>query len=110
MEVEELFEMFAKNGIKINEQEIRRLFAIVDTANSGKLDLKKFKLFNTSERAAQMFRKIINKLRQERLMTDGKYYSVQQLPFKFNIMLEYLSNATRRTEFLSEIEKCHNER
>jgi hypothetical protein len=44
-------------------------------------------------------------VRNSRQTHDGQYFSLQQLPFNFDIMLEYLSNMTKRNEKINEIEK-----
>ena len=35
---------------------------------------------------------------------DGKYYCTQQLPFNFNIMLEYLAAMAKRHDKITEID------
>ena len=44
-------------------------------------------------------------MRNSRKTHDGQYFSLQQLPFNFDIMLEYLSNMTKRNEKINEIEQ-----
>ena len=44
-------------------------------------------------------------MRNSRQTHDGQYFSLQQLPFNFDIMLEYLSNMTKRNEKINEIEQ-----
>ena len=44
-------------------------------------------------------------MRHSRKTHDGQYFSLQQLPFNFDIMLEYLSNMTKRNEKINEIEQ-----
>ena len=39
-----------------------------------------------------MFKKIIKDIRNDRILPDGTYPHISQLPYNFNIMLEYLSS------------------
>jgi len=51
MEVDELWEMFAKNGIDIQREELLRIFNIVDEDQSGSLSLEEFEKFILSPEA-----------------------------------------------------------
>ena len=40
-----------------------------------------------------MFKEIIKEVREKRILPDGTYPCLNQLPYNFNIMLEYLSSS-----------------
>lgn len=97
--------MFDSHGIQIDLRDVKKLFDTVDENKRGLLNLDQFKLFSQSKEAQEFFKEKIKEIRNARVSHDGKYYCTQQLPFNFNIMLDYLSSMTKRQEKLNEIDK-----
>ena len=97
--------MFEQHGIQINLQDVKKLFDTIDENKRGLLNLDQFKRFSQSREAQDFFKEKIKEIRNSRVTHDGKYYCTQQLPFNFNIMLEYLSSMTKRQDKLTEIDK-----
>lgn len=62
-------------------------------------------MFSLSRDAIDFFKEKIKDVRNSRLNHDGSYLQNGQLPFSFNIMLEYLSMQTKRSEKISAIDK-----
>ena len=85
--------MFVDNGIQIPYKDIKKLFDMVDHEKAGYLDLEKFKDFSKNKEAAEMFKQIIKRARHARILPDGTYPHITQLPYHFNNMLEYLSSS-----------------
>ena len=77
----------------------------MDKDKRGLLNLQQFKEFSQSRDAMEFFKELIKQVRNGRLNHDGRYQATGQLPFNFNIMLEYLSSQTKRTEKLEAIDK-----
>ena len=100
--------MFAENGIHIPYKDIKKLFDIVDHEKAGYLDLEKFKDFSKNEEAKKMFKQIIKDIRLSRILPDGTYPLIGQLPYNFNIMLEYLSSTQQRRDMLNSIYNDEN--
>ena len=96
--------MFEQHGIQIALADVKKLFDIVDKDKRGLLNLEQFKQFSNSREAGDFFKEKIKEVRQSRLTHDGKYYCTQQLPFNFNIMLEYLAAMAKRHDKINEID------
>ena len=105
LDAKELQQMFEQHSIQINLADVKKLFDIVDKEKRGLLNLEQFKHFCESDKAQKFFKQKIKDVRSERLTSDGAYHCIQQLPFRFNIMLEYLSTMTKRHEKIDQIEK-----
>ena len=48
--------MFKKNGIALTEEELTRIFTIVDEDKSGSLSLDEFQLYTYDKRAQEKFK------------------------------------------------------
>lgn len=97
--------MFEHHGIQFPLEDVKKLFDMVDKDKRGTLDMQQFKMFSQSRDAIDFFKEKIKDVRNSRLNHDGSYLQNGQLPFSFNIMLEYLSMQTKRSEKISEIDK-----
>lgn len=95
--------MFEENGIHLEYSDVQKMFDFVDDTKTGALNLEKFKAFSKNREANEMFKGLIKKIREDRLATSESGKLQGQLPFNFNIMLEYLSNKQTVQEMWDDI-------
>lgn len=100
--------MFEANGIEVSFDAIKELFDMVDKNRTGKLDITKFKSLANNSKAKHMFNKLIKEIRKERHRQHGGFMQIQQLPFTFNIMLEYIINREKRKHLIEGITDLDN--
>ena len=82
--------------------ELKKLFSIADSDNSGAISITEFKKISDNSIANELFRRWIKKLRQ------SKYKNMQLeffLPFNLNRLLDHLSTMTKRDYLMDRIDK-----
>jgi hypothetical protein len=105
LEVNELHEMFAAQGLRIPLSSLMEIFNILDLDKSGTLDMQEFKTFNSNECAKRMFKDLVYERREKREKEGVDAHDTTQLPFDINVMLEYINHVNSRELLHAKIDE-----
>ncbi|CDW71144.1 ef hand family protein [Stylonychia lemnae] len=102
LEVCEMNEMFQQFGFDISQNDMKKLFSMINAEQAGKMDLEEFKEFMLNEKVANEFRKIMKNLRKNergKLEEDKMIY----IPMNFNSMLNYIYHQIQHQELTGQL-------